>query len=294
MTLIFRDSYFRCLLGLLVLSLSPGALIAKATQAPALLLAETYQPSIKLSDYWVSEKYDGYRAYWNGTHLLSRQGNIFHAPAWFTQKFPAQRLDGELWLGRQRFESLASIVTQTTPHKDWSKVRFMVFDLPDSDEVFDQRLETLAKIIKTDTSPYLSLVAQTKYSSHQQLFQQLDKLVAQGGEGLMLHHGQSKYRAGRSTDLLKLKPLEDAEATVLKHQLGKGKYKGMMGALLVELPNGLRFRIGTGFSDQQRQSPPSIGAVITFQYSGLTKRGIPRFARFKRVRNDINGNTLMH
>jgi DNA ligase len=78
MTLIFRDSYFRCLLGLLVLSLSPGALIAKATQAPALLLAETYQPSIKLSDYWVSEKYDGYRAYWNGTHLLSRQGNIFH------------------------------------------------------------------------------------------------------------------------------------------------------------------------------------------------------------------------
>lgn len=112
-------------------------------------------------------------------------------------------------------------------------------------------------------------------------------MVAGGGEGLMLHHREARYRAGRSEDLLKFKPYEDAEARVVGHTAGRGKYRGMLGALIVETPEGLRFRIGTGFSDSRRATPPPIGAWITYRYNGRTGNGVPRFARFLRVRREI-------
>jgi DNA ligase-1 len=86
---------------------------------------------------------------------------------------------------------------------------------------------------------------------------------------------------------LKLKTYEDAEAVVIAHLPGKGKYQGMMGALLVEMPDQRRFKIGTGFSDAQRADPPPIGSTITYKYFGKTSTQLPRFASFLRVRNEL-------
>ena len=58
----------------------------------------------------------------------------------------------------------------------------------------------------------------------------------------------------------------------------------MLGALLVENGDGLRFRIGTGFKDKDRKNPPPIGTVITYKYFGKTNKGLPRFASFLRKR----------
>jgi DNA ligase len=119
----------------------------------------------------------------------------------------------------------------------------------------------------------------------------LDVVVKQGGEGLMLHLETSFYHALRSDELLKLKQYYDAEARVIEHIPGRGKYQGMLGSMLVEMSGKpekrLRFRIGTGFSDAQRQSPPSVGALITYKYFGLTSNGLPRFASFMRIRDPM-------
>ena len=101
----------------------------------------------------------------------------------------------------------------------------------------------------------------------------------------MLHHRGSIYRNGRSEWLLKYKRHDDAEARVVAHLPGKGKYEGMTGSLLVERPDGVRFRLGSGLSDVQRADPPPIGAWVTYRYDGLTSKGVPRFARFLRVRH---------
>ena len=119
---------------------------------------------------------------------------------------------------------------------------------------------------------------------HAALMERLDSIVRAGGEGLMLHRDGSDYRAGRSDDLLKVKPYLDAEARVVAQLPGKGKYAGMLGALLVEDKEGRRFRIGTGFSDAERRSPPPIGSLVTFKYQERTDKGIPRFASFLRLR----------
>jgi DNA ligase-1 len=93
---------------------------------------------------------------------------------------------------------------------------------------------------------------------------------------------------GRSLTLLKVKSFLDDEATVLEHLAGAGRHKGRLGALLVELANGTRFAVGTGFSDAERENPPAIGSVITFRYQELSDGGVPRFPSYVGVRNDLS------
>ena len=259
-----------------------------ALGAPAdVPLANVYQQGTPLEGYWVSEKLDGVRAYWDGERLWSRRGHPFQAPAWFVSDFPPQALDGELWLGHGRFAQLSGTVRTFKPvDEEWRLVRFMVFDLPLADQTFDQRLPRLRGLIRQARSPYLTMVEQHQPGSHQQLMARLDAVVAAGGEGLMLRRGASDYHAGRSNDLLKVKRFDDAEATVVGSLPGKGKYQGMMGALRVRLADNREFRIGSGFSDAERADPPPDGSLITFKHYGYTATGLPRFASFLRVRND--------
>ena len=100
----------------------------------------------------------------------------------------------------------------------------------------------------------------------------------------MLHHEQALYTSGRSDMLLKVKRFEDAEGKVLALLPGKGRFKGMMGSLLVETREGIQFKLGTGFSENERQAPPAIGSWVTFKYYGLTKNGKPKFASYLRTR----------
>ncbi len=255
---------------------------------PKLMLANSYHEDINVTDYWVSEKLDGVRAYWNGTQLISRQGNVFAAPDWFTADFPKIPLDGELWMGRGTFETLSGAVRKTTPvDSEWRAIRLMVFDMPEQAGDFNQRLETLRRMFAQKHSHYITLVAQEKLPSQKALMARLDEVVNAGGEGLMLHLGSAPYRGVRSDDLLKLKRFEDAEATVLAHIAGTGKYQGAMGALLVQNSAGVQFKIGTGFSDAQRKNPPPIGSQITYRYRSITNKGVPRFASFMRVREPM-------
>ena len=281
---LFRTHTF-ALVPLLLLLFASAA--AQAQTAPAVSLAQTYREGVDVAAYWVSEKLDGVYAHWDGRVLVSRAGNHYNAPAWFVAGFPAQPLAGELWMGRGTFDKLSGVVRRQTPdHAAWRQVRFMVFDLPAHRADFNGRLQRLKEIFATLDSPTIALVEQRRVASHDALMALLDEVVEGGGEGLMLRRAGSFHRAGRSADLLKLKRFDDAEAIVVAHLPGKGKYTGMLGALLLEMPNGRRFRVGTGFTDEQRRNPPPLGATVTYKHYGHTNTGLPRFASFLRVRNE--------
>lgn len=255
---------------------------------PELTLAKTYKGQVDLSQYWVSEKLDGARAYWDGKQLVSRQGNIFPAPDWFIKNFPEKSLDGELWLARGKFQKLLSIVSKKVAiDEEWQKIAYHVFDLPNNNKPFSQRLNIFRQLVNQTNSQYLRAIEQYQITNHSTLMQQLNKIVERGGEGLMLHRADAVYKKGRTRDLLKVKPYYDAEATVVAYTQGKGKFLGMLGAILVKTPEGKQFRIGTGFSMEQRRFPPPIGTIITYTYHGKTDRGIPRFASFLRVRRKV-------
>lgn len=271
-------------LGFVLCGLSGASL---AAGAPALMLANVYRPGVPLRDYWLSEKFDGLRGFWDGRRLLTRGGEVVAAPAWFTAGWPAVPMDGELWIGRGRFEEALSTVRRQTPVDDaWRSVRFMVFDLPAHPGRFTERIQAYRALVQHIDRPWVMAVPQERVDNHAELMARLDRLVKVGGEGLMLHRGDSLYRAERNDDLLKVKTHEDAEARVLQHLPGQGRNADRMGALLVETPEGVRFRLGTGFSDAQRDHPPAVGEWVTYRFRGVNESGVPRFASFMRLRPD--------
>ena len=271
---------------LLALASPPGW--ADTPPAPAMLLAEVYAADVDVSQYWVSEKFDGVRAQWDGRNLHFRGGGRVPAPAWFTANFPALPLDGELWIGRDQFDALSGTVRKTEPvNAEWRQVRYLIFELPGAAGDFTSRVSQMQGIVAEAGVPWLQVVEQTRVSHRAALMQKLDAVVHAGGEGLMLHRADAAYVTGRSDALLKLKPWQDAEAIVVGHTPGKGKYQGMTGALEMAMPDGKRFRIGSGLTDALRLQPPAIGTRVTYRYQHLTKNGLPRFPRYLRVREDF-------
>lgn len=254
---------------------------------PAILLAENYHSSINPADYLVSEKLDGVRAIWDGKTLRFRSGQTIYAPAWFIEKFPNHALDGELWMGRGKFDRVSATTRRMQPvESEWRTITYQVYELPDGAGSFQDRVKMLNESIASINLPWVQVVEQFPVPDEHALQTKLEQIVRAGGEGLMLHRADALWQTGRSDVLLKLKKHLDAEAKVVGHLPGKGKYQGKLGALLVELPDGKRFEIGTGLSDKQRTHPPVIGSVITYRYRDLTPQGVPRFASFLRVREE--------
>lgn len=261
------------------------AVQASAALPSALTLAKNWHVDLDPVAYLVSEKLDGVRAFWDGHVLRFRSGRTIAAPDWFTAALPATPLDGELWLGRGRFDRLSGIVRRSVPvDAEWRELRYMIFDVPGATGPFTERVANIGAVLAAADVPWLQAVDQSRVSDRASLQRQLLALVSTGGEGLMLHRADAHWTPGRSGALRKLKLVPDEDARVIAHLPGKGRQAGRLGALLLEMPNGQRFALGTGFTDAQRETPPLPGAVVTYRYRDRTPTGLPRFASFLRVR----------
>jgi DNA ligase 1 len=250
-------------------------------------LAEDAPPDVHPGGYLVSEKFDGVRAVWDGQRLRFRSGLPLSAPDGFIGRLPAVPLDGELWLDRGRFEDLSGLVRRRLPvEADWRAVRCQVFDLPAGTGGLAERVAQLQSLVRRQGWPALQAVAQQTLPDRPALQRRLAEVLAAGGEGLVLRRDDAPYAAGRSAAMLKLKPLQDAEATVVGYEPGRGRHAGRLGALRVRSDDGRQFSLGSGFSDAQRNTPPALGQRVTFVYRGRTETGLPRFASFLRERTD--------
>jgi DNA ligase-1 len=249
------------------------------------MLAGVWRAGQDPSGFLVSEKLDGVRAFWDGQSLRFRSGRAIAAPAWFTEALPKVALDGELWLGRGRFDELSGMVRRDVPKDaDWHQVRYMIFDLPHAAESFSERAQRIQTVVAHANQPWLQAVSQQPVNDAHSLQTLLITTVQAGGEGLVLHRSNAMFSPGRSDALFKLKPQPDEDARVVGHLPGKGRHVGRMRALLMEMPDGQRFALGTGFTDAQRADPPPLGSLVTYRYRDRTPKGLPRFASFLRVR----------
>lgn len=251
--------------------------VIKATEPPCLLAHkwDNEDPT----GWWMSEKMDGVRAWWDGTKFISRLGNEYHAPAWFTADIPKMVLDGELFVGRKRFQETVSYVRKLVPDDaEWKHLKFVVFDAPEAGGPFENRMKVLKKEITDNLGPdhHVSVAEQVLCKNLSHMEKHLDSLLEKGAEGVMLRQPGSLYESGRSGTCLKVKKFFDNEATVIGHTDGRGKHKGRIGALICKW-QGVEFEVGTGLSDKEREIPPAIGSKITFRYQELTDAGVPRF-----------------
>ncbi|MFO0722540.1 MAG: DNA ligase [Myxococcota bacterium] len=257
-------------------------------KAPPLLLAHPWDGEQDLVGWWMSEKLDGVRAYWDGEAFISRLGNAYLAPPWFVDQLPKTKLDGELWSGRKKFQRTISIVRRQDQSRDWEEVRFLVFDAPEEPGNFEARIDFIEGTLSNGRSKYAQAHPHARCEGLDHLRTELKRVESLGGEGLMMRRPGSRYEVGRSSSLLKVKSFHDAEAKVIEHLPGTGKHKGRLGALLVEMPNGTQFSVGTGFSDAERERPPKLGSIITYRYQELSDGGVPRFPSYVAERHDFD------
>ncbi len=238
-----------------------------------------------VTGWFMSEKLDGIRGYWDGKRLLTKRGYRIVAPKYFIKNFPPFALDGELWIKRGAFEEVQSVVLDERVSLRWKEVTYNIFEVPNADGNFTQRLNRAKEWFKIHKNGYVKFIKQYKVRSKKHLYEYLRKVDNLGGEGVMIKEPERGYFTKRGSEILKLKSFKDAEATVIGINPGKGRFDGMMGSLLLEMKNGVRFRLGNGFRTSDRKEPPKIGDIVTFKYFGFTKNGKPKFASFLRIRD---------
>tara|TARA_Y100000817_G_C16848828_1_gene541190 strand:- start:109 stop:1986 length:1878 start_codon:yes stop_codon:yes gene_type:complete len=276
-----------------------------------------------LQGWCAEEKYDGYRARFQGNDekvFISRQNKVYKgAPEWFKNAMPPNiNMDGELWIGYGKFQSMG-ITRRVSPHyTEWIPVKYIVFDLPDLDEPFEKRKKELKKIVKNNQvrwniirkdlpeplntlecpviySPY------TKVNSMDHLKEFYDAILKKGGEGIILRNPKGYYTDGRSNDIVKCKPDFDEEAVIVDYKMGKGKYSGLLGGFVcrplinmdtyhvIDYKEEHEFTI-SGMDDLIRNNYKNthpIGTLISYTHNGGTDGGKPRFGRYIRKRDDI-------
>lgn len=234
-----------------------------------------------IKGWYMSEKLDGIRAYWNGEELLSKNGNQIHAPDWFTKDFPNFKLDGELWTKRNDFENIQNIVLDKTPSKDWKNITYNIFEVPYEKGDFRKRLTKIKNWQKLNQNKYIKIIPQIICKNKKHLNKYLNELINSKAEGVILKNPNIPYFEGRNKNILKVKKFFDMEGLVI----GINKHKdGRFKSLKLKLENGVVFNLGGGFTNEQKKNHPQIGQVVTFKYYDFTKYGKPKFASFLRVR----------
>ena len=242
--------------------------------------AKTYTKKYSIENWMMSEKLDGIRAYWDGEKLLSKNGNIIHAPLWFTKDFPKFKLDGELWTTRNDFENIQSIVLDKKPTEHWKKITYNIFEVPEEKGDFLERLGRINSWQKINNNKYIQIIEQVKCKDIKHLEKYLKEVINLKAEGLMLKNPNLEYFVGRSSNVLKVKKFHDMEAKVIAINYTKDKFK----SLVLKLDNNIVFNLGNGFSKKEKIDHPKIGDIVTFKYYNLTRFGKPKFASFLRIR----------
>ena len=234
-----------------------------------------------ITNWYMSEKLDGIRAYWNGKELLSKNGNKIYAPFWFIKDFPPFELDGELWTKRDDFENIQNIVLDANPSIKWDEITYNIFEIPNEKGNFDKRLEKINSWLNKNPNKSIKIIPQKICKNESELDDYLNELINKKAEGIMLKNPNLEYFNGRNENILKVKKFYDEEGLIIDLNYSKeGKFK----SLKLKLENGIIFNLGGGFSDIQRKNPPQIGDIVTFKYYDLTKNNKPKFASFLRVR----------
>ena len=263
-----------------------------------------------LSGWIMSEKYDGVRAIWDGKNLKSRNNLKFNQPSFWSADFPPFWLDGELYTKRGDFERISSIVASTDER--WKEIVYLIFDVPNAKGDLFERLAVLQDYLNKhqNLKDHIKIIEQIPIKSRAHTFSFLDEISNANGEGVVLRNPKANYENTRSKNILKLKKFYDAECEITAINEGKDKLKGRLGFVLCkDLKSKISFKIGSGFSDDERalcddfgiksteqnktqatKSAPKclkIGDIITYKYQNLTKNKKPRFPVFLRIRNEI-------
>lgn len=150
----------------------------------------------------ITEKLDGVRALWDGKKLLTKHGHEISCPDWFIGNLPSIPLDGELWMGRKMHNKLIGVIESQQNSIEWRGVKYLIFDLPNSQNPYKTRMSILNKL---KLPSHATVVKYEICKGNQHMVEKLESIVSRGGEGLMMRDPIVSYIPGRTKSMLKVK-----------------------------------------------------------------------------------------
>lgn len=249
---------------------------------------------IKIDSFMVSEKFDGVCGIWDGENMFSKRGKILPIPRCFSQNLArlglknGEFVEGELWIDYGAFEAISGLLNRKNiACEDFRSVKFLIFNaqLGNKGDFSQNLAEIKLRLDSAKDLEQIQVIPQHKFSKIADLQDFFNAVVARGGEGVIVRDSTTAY---------KLKTQNDAECKIIDFSRGKGRIRGKVGAIICEsledknsgIKGGKIFRIGSGLSDEIRSNPPKIGTIITYKFSGLSRNGTPKHARFLRIYNE--------
>ena len=268
------------------------------------MLAHKYNPDKANYPAYIQPKLDGVRCLFNAKGAFSRTGkqfmNVQHIEQQLKSFFaanPTAVLDGELYNHglKDDFEKIISLVRKTKPtaeHREEAAqlVQFHLYDRADLKyALYCNRLTHLisfkytTSVVSVDTKVVMD---------YDEALKQHKKNLKLGYEGSIYRSYEGKYKGTRSWDLMKFKDFEDAEATIVGYEIGKGKRQGTLGKFIMQDDEGVVFGCppGKGYdykdlADMGENIHDYIGQRATFTYFQRTKAGSYRHPLYKCIRN---------
>jgi DNA ligase-1 len=280
--------------------------------------------------YW-SEKYDGIKARYINGKLYTRAGQLLPAPDSFLAQLPQGNFDGELFLGNQQFFETAALRVKN--HNVWQRVKYMIFDLIDFEKTWlERQIALLECIIPSDVSEHedekndktlsksntkqfslsdngnlvlhcdrpiatqIYLVQWQEITSIAQLDTEFNRVIQQGGEGLVLADPQGKYIAGHSDCIVKYKAHNDNEAVVTDYRCDEnGRLVSLRVKACVQCYKSsnnckeVYFNIGIGLKNEERYKYRElfpIGSIVSYSFQLQNSQGVPRTPVLRGIRID--------
>lgn len=252
---------------------------------------------------FMQPKLDGMRCIAKADGLWSREGKpIYGAPHIFEQlepifkTYPDLVIDGELYNHdlKDDFNQIVSAAKKQKPTEEdlvvsRNKLQYWVYDLPSFSGDFDQRTRVLQNILYIGlSSPHMIVITPTLDT----FAEDVDKIAAEyieaGYEGAMVRTA-GKYENKRSNTLIKWKEMQDEEFTIVDIQEGDGNRAGMAARVVLGLGD-RTFSAGLignveYCKDLLRNRTKYIGNKGTVVFQNYTPDGVPRFPKFKTVRD---------
>ena len=271
------------------------------------MLAHKYNPDKADYPAYIQPKLDGVRCLFTAKGAFSRTGkqfmNVYHIEQQLKTFFasnPGMVLDSELYNHglKDDFEKIISLVRKTKPTDEHRQeagelVQYHVYDVANMTFAnYSARLSYLnSEVYGKLTWPIMDVETKVVLD-YDEAVKQHKKYLKQGYEGSIYRSINGKYKGTRSWDLMKFKDFDDAEATIVGYEIGKGKRTGTLGKFIMQDDEGITFGCppGKGYNYNDLAAmldniSDFIGQRATFTYFQRTKAGSYRHPLYKCIRN---------
>ncbi len=271
------------------------------------MLAHKYNPDKADYPAYIQPKLDGVRCLFTAKGAFSRTGkqfmNVYHIEQQLKTFFaanPGMVLDGELYNHELKddFEKIISLVRKTKPTDEHRQeaaelVQYHVYDVASMTIAgYSSRLSYLNSQVYGKLTWPIMHVPTKVVLDYDEAVKAHKKNLKLGYEGSIYRSFDGKYKGTRSWDLMKFKDFDDAEATIVGYELGKGKRTGTIGKFIMQDDEGVVFGCppGKGYNYNDLAAmldniSDFIGQRATFTYFQRTKAGSYRHPLYKCIRN---------